>query len=40
VAVRAELTTAFAVNDHGLAAAFLPAVSVSIPIGRYRTAAR
>jgi len=34
LAVRAELTAAFAVNDYGLAVAFLPAVSVSIPIGR------
>lgn len=38
--VRAELTTAFAINDYGVAVAFLPSASVSIPIGRYRTAAR
>jgi hypothetical protein len=37
--VRAELTAAFAINDYGVAVAFLPAASVSIPIGRY-TAAR
>jgi len=35
--VRAELTTAFGINDYGIAVAFLPAASVSIPIGRYRT---
>jgi hypothetical protein len=40
LAVRAELTAGFGVNDYGLAVAFLPAVSVSIPIGRYRIAAR
>jgi hypothetical protein len=38
--VRAELTTAFGVNDYGIAIAMVPAVSVSIPIGRYGTAAR
>ena len=32
--VRAELTTAFGVNDYGIAVAILPAGSVSIPIGR------
>ena len=37
LAVRAELAVAFGVNDDGLAAAWLPAVSVSIPLGRYRT---
>ena len=40
LAFRMELTVAFGVNDYGVAAAFLPAVSVSIPLGRYRTAAR
>lgn len=35
--VRAELTTAFGLNDYGIAMAFLPAASISIPIGRYRT---
>jgi len=40
LAVRAELTTAFGVNDYGVAVALLPAVSVSIPFGRYTTAAR
>jgi hypothetical protein len=40
LAVRVELTTAFGINDYGIAAAFLPAASVSIPIGRYRAAAR
>jgi hypothetical protein len=38
--VRAELTTAFGINDYGIAAAFLPAASVSIPFGHYRTGAR
>jgi len=37
--VRAELTTAYAINDYGVAVAFLPAASVSIPIGRYGRAA-
>lgn len=37
LAVRAELTTAFGINDYGIAVAFLPAASVSIPIGRYCT---
>jgi hypothetical protein len=40
LAVRAELTTAFGVNDYGVGVALLPAVSVSIPFGRYTTAAR
>ena len=40
LAVRAELTTAFGHDDYGITVAFLPAVSVSVPIGRYRTAAR
>jgi hypothetical protein len=40
LAVRVELTAAFAVNDYGLTVAFVPAASVSIPIGRYTTAAR
>jgi hypothetical protein len=39
LAVRAELTTAFGVNEYGVAAAFVPGVSVSIPIGRYVTKA-
>jgi hypothetical protein len=33
--VRAELTAAFGTNDYGVAVALLPAVSVSIPFGRY-----
>jgi hypothetical protein len=37
VALRAELTTAFAINDYGISVAFFPAVSLSVPIGRYRT---
>jgi hypothetical protein len=40
LAMRAELTVAFGVNDYGLAAAVLPAVSLSIPIGRYGRATR
>ena len=40
LAVRAELTAAFGVNDYGVAVALLPAVSVSIPIGRYPRASR
>jgi len=39
LAVRAELTTAFGISDNGVAAAFVPGVSVSIPIGRYTTKA-
>jgi hypothetical protein len=38
VAVRAEVTAAFGINDYGVAVALLPAVSVSIPFGRYRVA--
>lgn len=38
LAIRAELTTTGGVNDNGIAPAFMPAVSVSIPIGRYNTA--
>jgi hypothetical protein len=37
---RAELTTAFAANEYGLVVSYVPAVSVSIPLGRYRSAAR
>jgi hypothetical protein len=40
IALRLELTTAFGINDYGIAVAFLPAASVSIPIGRYAKAAR
>jgi hypothetical protein len=40
LAVRVELTTAFAVNDYGVVVAFVPAVSLSIPIGRYSHAPR
>jgi hypothetical protein len=40
LALRAELTAAFGVNDYGIAVAFVPSVSASVPIGRYRTAAR
>jgi hypothetical protein len=36
--VRGELTAAFGINDYGVAVAFVPAASVSIPIGRYSTA--
>jgi hypothetical protein len=35
LAVRVELTAAFGINDYGVAVAFVPAVSVSVPIGRY-----
>jgi hypothetical protein len=35
VAIRAEVTSAFGINDYGVAVALLPAVSVSIPIGRF-----
>jgi hypothetical protein len=35
LAVRVELTAAFGINDYGVAVAFAPAVSVSVPIGRY-----
>jgi hypothetical protein len=38
VAVRVEVTAAFGINDYGVAVALLPAVSVSIPFGRYRVA--
>jgi hypothetical protein len=37
LAVRVELTAAFGSNDYGIAVAFVPAASVSIPIGRYRS---
>jgi hypothetical protein len=37
LAIRAELGTAFGINDYGISMAFLPAVSVCVPIGRYRT---
>lgn len=40
VAVRAEVSVGFGVNDYGIAAAFLPSVSVSIPFGRYRKPSR
>jgi hypothetical protein len=40
LAVRAELTAAFGVNDDGIAVALLPAVSVSVPIGRYHRGGR
>lgn len=40
LAVRAELTAAFGINDYGIAVALLPAVSVSIPIGHYAKTAR
>lgn len=38
--LRAELTTAFAANEYGVVVSYVPAVSVSIPLGRYRTPAR
>jgi hypothetical protein len=38
--LRAELTTAYAVSDYGVVVSYVPAVSVSIPLGRYRTSAR
>jgi hypothetical protein len=37
LSIRAELGTAFGINDYGISMAFLPALSVSIPIGRYRS---
>jgi hypothetical protein len=37
IAIRVELTMTGGVNDNGIAPAFMPAVSVSIPIGRYGT---
>jgi hypothetical protein len=40
LAVRAELTAAFGINEYGIAVAMVPAVSVSVPIGRYVAAAR
>ena len=40
LAIRVELTAAFGINDYGIAVAFVPAASVSIPIGRYYTATR
>jgi len=36
LAIRLDLTVGFGINDYGVAAAFLPAASVSIPLGRYR----
>lgn len=38
--LRAELTTAYAVNDYGVVVSYVPAASVSIPLGRYRTPVR
>lgn len=35
LAIRAELTVAFAINDYGVTAALLPAFSVSLPMGHY-----
>lgn len=40
LAVRAEVTAAFGINDYGIAVALVPGVSVSVPIGCYTTAAR
>lgn len=37
---RAELTTAFAANEYGVVVSYVPAVSVSVPLGRYRNSAR
>jgi hypothetical protein len=38
--VRVELTTAYAINDYGVVVVFVPAASVSIPIGRYGKSTR
>ena len=38
--VRAELTAAFAANEYGVVVSYVPAVSVSVPLGRYRHSAR
>lgn len=35
LAIRADLTAAFGVNDYGIAVTLVPAVSVSVPLGRY-----
>lgn len=40
LALRAELSAAFGINDYGIAVALLPAISVSIPIGHYSKTAR
>ena len=40
LALRAELTAAFGINDYGIAVALAPSVSASVSIGRYRIATR
>jgi|WetSurMetagenome_2_1015567.scaffolds.fasta_scaffold789679_2 hypothetical protein len=37
---RAELTRAYAFNDYGVVVSYVPAVSLSIPLGRYSSSAR